>query len=156
MAKLGSSATIQRGDTVLAIGSPAGYRDSISVGMITSVSNTKNTLDNEYHLLTTDIMGNNEGSGVLVGTDGSIVGIIAQPFCTAKDKNVVTALPITELRKTIEQLSNNESIMYRIRGQNIESDLSQKTGMPKGIYVNAVEEDSPAMEGGIQNGDVMP
>ena len=156
LAKLGSSATIQRGDTVLAIGSPAGYRDSISVGMITSVSNTKNTLDNEYHLLTTDIMGNNEGSGVLVGTDGSIVGIIAQPFCTAKDKNVVTALPITELRKTIEQLSNNESIMYLgIRGQNIESDLSQKTGMPKGIYVNAVEEDSPAMEGGIQNGDVI-
>lgn len=42
-----------------------------------------------------------------------------------------------------------------IRGQNIESDLSQKTGMPKGIYVNAVEEDSPAMEGGIQNGDVI-
>lgn len=156
VAKLGSSAAIRRGDTVLAIGSPAGYRDSISVGMITSVSNTKNTLDNEYHLLTTDIMGDNEGSGVLVGMDGSIVGIIAQPFCTAKDKNVVTALPITELRKTIEQLSNNESIMYLgIRGQNIESDLSQKTGMPKGIYVNAVEEDSPAMEGGIQNGDVI-
>ena len=59
-----------RGDTVLAIGSPAGYRDSISVGMITSVSNTKNTLDNEYHLLTTDIMGDNEGRDVYKRQDG--------------------------------------------------------------------------------------
>ena len=30
-----------------------------------------------------------------------------------------------------------------------------KTGIPTGIYVNSVEEDSPAMNAGIQNGDVI-
>ena len=101
-------------------------------------------------------MGDNEGSGVLVDMEGSIVGIISQSFSTEKNRNVVTALPISELKKTIELLSNNEPIMYLgVKGQNIASDLSQKTGIPKGIYVNAVEEDSPAMEGGIQNGDVI-
>lgn len=156
VAKLDSSSAIQRGETILALGSPAGYNNSISVGMVTSVGNTKNTLDNEYHLLTTNIMGDNEGSGVLVDMEGSIVGIISQSFSTEKNRNVVTALPISELKKTIELLSNNEPIMYLgVKGQNIASDLSQKTGIPKGIYVNAVEEDSPAMEGGIQNGDVI-
>lgn len=156
VAKLDSSGAIQRGETILALGSPAGYNNSISVGMITSVGNTKNTLDNEYHLLTTNIMGDNEGSGVLVDMEGSIVGIISQSFSTEKNRNVVTALPVSELKKTIEILSNNEPIMYLgVKGQNIASDLSQKTGIPKGIYVNAVEEDSPAMEGGIQNGDVI-
>lgn len=155
VAELGISSTIRRGETVLAIGSPAGYSNAISYGMVTSVSNTKNTLDNEYHLLTTDIMGDKEGSGVLVDLDGKIVGIIAQSF-SVDNKNVVTALPISELKGMIETLSNNEELNYLgVRGQDIESHLAQKTGIPKGVYVNAVEEDSPAMVGGIQNGDVI-
>ena len=69
---------------------------------------------------------------------------------------MVTALPISEIRSVIERLSNNEDTMYLgVRGQNIVSDLSQKTGIPKGIFVNAVDEDSPAMKAGLQNGDVI-
>ena len=155
VAQLGTSASIRRGEPVLAVGSPAGYSGAISYGMITSINNTKYTVDNEYHLLTTDIMGNSEGSGVLVSLDGKIVGVIVQSFSLG-EKSVVTALPISELKHMIEQLSNNEEIMYLgVRGQNIESHVAQKTGLPKGIYVNAVEEDSPVMVGGIQNGDVI-
>lgn len=69
---------------------------------------------------------------------------------------MVTALSISDLRKLIEQLSNNEDLIYLgVRGQDISSSLSQKTGIPTGIYVNSVEEDSPAMNAGIQNGDVI-
>lgn len=156
VAELGSSASIQRGQPVLAVGSPAGYGGSIAYGMITSVSNIKTTVDNEYHLLTTDIMGDSEGSGVLVSMEGKIVGVIVQSFSMEDDRNVVTALPISELKSMIERLSNNEDLVYMgIRGQDIASDLAQKTGIPKGIYVNAADEDSPAMEAGIQNGDVI-
>lgn len=156
VAELGSSAAIQRGQPVLAVGSPAGYGGSISYGMITSVSNIKTTVDNEYHLLTTDIMGDSEGSGVLVSMEGKIVGVIVQSFSMENDRDVVTALPISELKSTIERLSNNEDLIYMgIRGQDIASDLAQKTGIPKGIYVNSVDEDSPAMDAGIQNGDVI-
>lgn len=156
VADLGSSYSVQRGEPVLAIGSPAGYNGSISYGMVTSVNNTKNTMDNEYHLLTTDIMGDSEGSGVLVDLEGKIVGIISQSFSIEDNKNVVTGLPISELKSLIERLSNNEDLIYLgIRGQDVGSDLAQKTGIPKGIYVNAMEEDSPAMVAGIQNGDVI-
>lgn len=103
----------------------------------------------EYHLLTTDIMGNSEGSGVLVNLDGKIVGVIAQSFSGEADTGVVTALSISDLRKLIEQLSNNEDLIYLgVRGQDISSSLAQKTGIPTGIYVNSVEEDSPAMNAG--------
>ena len=113
-------------------------------------------MDSEYHLLTTDIMGNSEGSGVLVNLDGKIVGVIAQSFSGEADTGVVTALSISDLRKLIEQLSNNEDLIYLgVRGQDISSSLAQKTGIPTGIYVNSVEEDSPAMNAGIQNGDVI-
>lgn len=156
IAKLGSSQHLERGERILVLGSPAGYSDSLSTGMITSTSNVRATLDNEYHILTTDIMGNDEGSGVLVNLDGEVVGIIVQDFVNAEEQNVVTALPIGELRKVIEQLSNNEDLIYLgVRGQSISEDLSQKMELPKGIYVNSLEKDSPAMEAGIQNGDVI-
>ena len=65
-------------------------------------------------------------------------------------------MPISEVKGVIEKLSNNEDIIYLgVRGQDISGELAQKTGIPKGIYVNEVEEDSPAMVGGIQNGDVI-
>ncbi|MGN0250716.1 MAG: S1C family serine protease [Oliverpabstia sp.] len=156
VAELGNSTLIQRGELVMAVGSPAGYNGSISCGMVTSSSNIRYTLDNEYHLLTTDIMGDKEGSGILVSMEGKVVGVIVQSFSMTDDKGVVTALPISEIRSVIERLSNNEETMYLgVRGQNIASDLAQKTGIPKGIFVNAVDEDSPAMEAGLQNGDVI-
>ena len=68
----------------------------------------------------------------------------------------MTAIPISELKQLIEQLINNEDLIYLgVRGQDIVSDLSEKTGIPSGVYVNSVEEDSPAMEAGLQNGDVI-
>ena len=156
IAELGSSTVIQRGEPVLAVGSPAGYSGSIAFGMVTSSTNKKNTVDNEYTLFTTDIMGDSEGSGVLMSLDGKIIGVIVQSFSMEAGRDVVTAVPISEVRGLIEKLSNNEDIIYLgVRGQNISADLAQKTGIPKGIYVNEVEEDSPAMVGGIQNGDVI-
>ncbi|NCB92140.1 MAG: serine protease [Clostridia bacterium] len=156
VAELGSSAVISRGEPVLALGSPAGYSGSISYGMVTSVKNMRSTVDNEYHILTTDILGDSEGSGVLVNLDGAIVGVIVQSFSMENTKNVVTALPISELKDLIEKLSNNENLIYLgVWGQDIGSDLSQKTGIPKGVYVSSVDEDSPAMAAGIQNGDVI-
>ena len=68
--ELGSASSVNQGDLVLALGSPSGYPDSVVCGRVTSTTNVKSTVDSEYHLLTTDIMGNSEGSGVLVNLDG--------------------------------------------------------------------------------------
>ena len=128
--ELGSASSVNQGDLVLALGSPSGYPDSVVCGRVTSTTN--------------------------VNLDGKIVGVIAQSFSGEADTGVVTALSISDLRKLIEQLSNNEDLIYLgVRGQDISSSLAQKTGIPTGIYVNSVEEDSPAMNAGIQNGDVI-
>ena len=120
--ELGSASSVNQGDLVLALGSPSGYPDSVVCGRVTSTTNVKSTVDSEYHLFTTDIMGNSEGSGVLVNLDGKIVGVIAQSFSGEADTGVVTALSISDLRKLIEQLSNNEDLIYLgVRGQDISS-----------------------------------
>ena len=74
VAPLGNSYSVTQGEPILALGSPIGYSDSVAYGVITSVTNKISTLDTEYNLLTTDILGSKEGSGILVNLDGEIVG----------------------------------------------------------------------------------
>lgn len=155
IAPLGSSYSVSQGDPVLAVGSPVGYSDSIAYGVVTSVTNKISALDNEYNLLTTDILGSTDGSGILVNLDGEIVGIIAQSY-SAKGNNVITGIAISQIKKLIENLSNNVSYPYiGIRGQDVTEELSDKTGIPKGVLISQVADDSPAMMAGMKEYDVM-
>lgn len=155
IAPLGNSYSVSQGDPVLALGSPMGYSDSVAYGVVTSVTNKISTLDTEYDLLTTDILGSPEGSGILINLEGEIVGIIAQNY-SSDSKNVVTALSISPIKALIESLSNNETRPYiGIKGQDVTEILSERTGIPIGVLVSSVAADSPAMFSGIMEYDVI-
>ena len=156
IAPLGASYNVKLGEPVLAIGSPMGYSDSVGYGIVTSTSNTVSKVDAEYGLLTTDITGSSQGSGVIVNLEGEIVGIIAQSFAREDTGSLVTGLAVSQSRDIIETLTSNEQVPYLgITGENISTEISDKKGIPKGVFVKAVEVDSPAMQVGIQNGDVI-
>ncbi|MGI6069777.1 MAG: S1C family serine protease [Blautia sp.] len=158
VAVLGNSYSLIQGKPVIAIGSPSGYHDSVSYGTITSVGNRVAVTDAEYNLLTTDILGSSKGSGVLLDLNGEVIGIIAQSYGTQDDdtKNMVKGLAVSQLKPLIEILSNGEDIRYLgVKGQDVTEAISQSTGIPQGVYVDGVEEDSPAMRSGIQSGDVI-
>ena len=60
--------------------------------------------------------------------------------------------------KSLEELESctSKNIIYMgIRGQEVSQDTAENTKIPRGIYVDQVEGDSPAMEAGIQTGDVI-
>ena len=155
LAPLGSSYGVTQGEPVMAIGSPMGYSDSVAYGVITSVTNKISTLDTEYNLLTTDINGSGEGSGVLINLDGEIIGIIAQSYST-EDKDIITALAVSQIKDLIESLSNDEARSYiGIKGQDVTAQISHRTGIPKGVLVTAVQADSPAMLAGMKEYDVV-
>ncbi len=154
-APLGNSYKLLRGEPILAMGSPIGYSDSIAYGVITSTSSKASAVDMEYNLLMTDIDGSTDGSGVLVNLDGSVVGIITHAF-TNEYNNCVTAIPISQLKELIQDLSNNEPQNYvGIRGQDVTQDITDRTGIPRGVLVTDVEPNSPAMLAGIKEFDVL-
>lgn len=155
VAPLGNSYGVAQGEPILALGSPIGYSDSVAYGVVTSVNNKISTIDTEYNLLTTDIIGSKEGSGILVNLDGEIVGIIAQSY-SSEEKNIITGLAISQVKTLIEKLSNNEQLTFvGIKGQDVTSEISERTGIPKGVLVNTVQPDSPAMMSGIKEYDVI-
>lgn len=155
IANLGNSYIVTTGQPVLALGSPAGYSDSVAFGAVTSVSGTAFLTDCTCGLLTTDIKGSAEGSGVLINLNGDVVGIIDQSL-SADNGETVICLSISDIKSLIEELSNNEPIPYvGIRGQDVTDAISRQNGMPEGLLVTSVDDNSPAMLSGIKVYDVI-
>lgn len=148
--------SVRQGEAVVALGSPMGYSDAVTTGLVTSTTNILSITDNAYHIVCTDIPVSEDGSGLLVDMDGNVVGIMAQQLLDTKELGLMTCLPLSEILETIEALCNNKQLAYvGITGQEVSSAISERTGIPKGIWIDSVDTDSPAMETGIQPGDVI-
>lgn len=153
-ASLDISGQIELTQPVIAIGSPTGNYDSLVTGTVTSVSGSLEVADEEYTLFSTDMVGSEEGNGVLLNMEGKVAGII----CQSEDEpsNVIRAVPVSQISSLLEVLANRQEICYiGIQGATISEFQSSNLEIPRGIYVNDVEENSPAMSSGVQNGDII-
>ena len=141
---------------VIAVGSPIGIQGSISYGIITSEKTTLDLEDSYYKLLTTDIYGSSLGSGVLANLNGQIIGIIDMSFNTDDLQNHICAIGITELKSLFEDLSNGRERAYLgVHGTTIPLDIQEQLSIPGGAYITKTELGSPAMQAGIQSGDII-
>lgn len=155
-AVLGNSLSVAQGNIAIAIGSPLGTNYSIGTGNITSVGNVIQTVDNTYTVFTTDIVGSSSSSGVLLNLNGEVVGLVMQDYSSNGEENTLTAVSISELKKVIEMLSNGKEIPYLgIKGVTVTDKIAEDYDLPKGVYIKEVVMDSPAMEAGLQGGDVI-
>lgn len=155
-AVLGNSLNLRQGKIVVALGSPLGTNFSILTGNITSVANTITTEDRNYTVFTTNIVANAKGNGVLVNTDGEVIGLFLKSSNIQKEQNTLTAVSISELKDIIELLSNGLNIPYiGIKGSTVTDAISKEYDIPKGVYIKEAVVDSPAMTAGLQTGDVI-
>ena len=144
------------GKPVIAIGSPLGNGESVCYGILTSNNGALNMMEASYKLVTTDIYGSQNASGVLINLKGQVLGIIDNSHNSEDMKNLVSAIGITELRKVVERMSNGRKQAYLgTHGTDVTQDANENLGVPYGAYIMEIEMDSPAMEAGIQSGDVI-
>lgn len=155
-AVLGNSLSLRQGRIVVALGSPLGTNYSILTGNITSVANTITTEDRNYTVFTTNIVANAKGNGVLINTDGEVIGLFLKSSNIQKEQNTLTAVSISELKDIIELLSNGLNVPYiGIKGSTVTDAISKEYDIPKGVYIKEAVVDAPAMMAGLQNGDVI-
>lgn len=144
----------ERSDMVIAIGSPAGDSDAVVYGMVTSVSEKLTAADTEYEVLSTDMQGSEDGSGVLLDSLGNITGMILKD--NNSDGNNIHALSISQILPLVERLSNRETARYTgIYGKEINQAQCRQLNIEQGLYIERTEPDSPAMKAGIQCGDII-
>ena len=155
-ADIGSSRNVRNGEPVIAVGSPGGYYGSILYGNLTSVSQTAGLYDGSYHVLTTDMVKSRSGSGILISWSGKIIGLIQEQHEVVGQIGTIQAYGISDIMEVIEHLSNNQDIVYMgITGADVTTAVSETEGIPIGVYVSDVAMDSPAIEAGIQPGDII-
>ena len=158
IAELGSSNTNLLGIPVMALGSPLGTGGSISYGMVTSTGTVIDLPDAAYKRITTDIYGSRNATGILVNLKGMVIGIIDNVNTGNDMSNLLTAYGITELKRTIEQMSNDKERAYLgVHGADVPKEAIEdaQIDIPAGAYIREIEIDSPAMAAGIQSGDVV-
>lgn len=157
VASLGSSSINNLiGTPVMALGSPMGTSGSVCYGFITSSGTPIDKVDAAYRIISTDIYGSRNATGVLVNLKGKIVGIIDNSFNTSDKGNLLSAYGISELKRTITKMSNDQSRAYLgVHGADVPAEAGIELGIPEGAYIKEIEMDSPAMTAGIQSGDVI-
>lgn len=151
-----SNGTDLAGTPVIAIGSPDGYSGSVSYGMITSAGYLVQRTDNNFHLMKTDIYGSDSATGVLVNLKGQVIGMIYQEETSDEMQNCIVAIGMSDLRDITEAMSNEKKYsMAGIIGMDVSEEAHELLGVPYGAFVTEVVIGSPAMNAGIQSGDVI-
>lgn len=156
LAPLGNSYAASQGDMIIAIGSPLGYSESLSYGILTSTNKYVSTIDANYRVLTTDAVGSVNGTGAIVNMAGEVIGIIAPEYNPDSTISAVAGLGISDLKSVLEKLSNNQEMVYLgIKGSDVTEEISDEQKLPIGVYVTEAIMDMCAMNAGIQSGDVI-
>jgi serine protease Do len=160
-AKLGNSSQVEPGQWVAAIGSPFGFDNSISAGI---VSATRRALPDESFVpfIQTDVAVNPGNSGgPLINLKGEVVGINSLIYSrTGGYMGVSFAIPIEVALDVAKQLQATGKVTRGRLGIGIQSltkELAQsfKLDQPVGAVVTNVEKGSPADKAGLKLGDVI-
>lgn len=150
---LGNSLVSDSGDPVFMIGRCGGHRLQISYGFVASSEEKMEIADGNVELLRVDVAGATFDNGILFNQDGEMTGLVKSS--SSENKMLVTVLSISDIKNELERMSNGKGVPYvGIYGVALPEELEEE-GLTEGILVKEIDTDSPAMDAGIQPGDVI-
>jgi serine protease Do len=159
--RLGDPTKIKPGQWVLAIGSPFGFENSATAGIISATARSLPS-DNYVPFIQTDVAVNPGNSGgPLFNMSGEVIGINSQIFSrTGGYMGVSFAIPIDVARNIEDQLIKTGRVVRGRIGvtiQDVNAQLAESFGLdrPRGALVSSVEKDGPASKAGLTPGDVI-
>jgi len=149
------------GEWVLAIGSPFGFENTVTAGIV-SAKGRSLPQENFVPFLQTDVAINPGNSGgPLFNLKGEVVGINSQIYSrTGGFMGLSFAIPIDVAMDVQNQLRTAGRVSRGRIGvviQEVTRELADSFGLdrPRGALVNAVEKGGPADKGGVETGDIV-
>jgi S1-C subfamily serine protease len=154
--KLGSSSSLKVGDAVAAIGSPFGYEDSFSTGVVSGLDRTIDAPNGftVAHAIQTDAAINPGNSGgPILDASGRVIGVadqIATDGSSEQSSGVGFAVPIDLIAGELGNLEAGKSVSHAYLGV-VTSEAPGTTG----AKLASVEANGPASTAGLRAGDVV-
>lgn len=157
---MGDSSNLMIGETVIAIGNPFGFSNTVTTGVISATNRSVRTDDMVYHdFIQTDASINPGNSGgPLLNINGELVGINTAIY--AKAQGIGFAIPINTAKRIVSDLIRYGKVIPAWIGitiQEIDEDLARylKTSAINGVLVKKAETVGPARKAGIREGDII-
>lgn len=157
--EIGVSDNLQKGQWVLAIGSPFGLDSTVTAGIVSAIN--RDTGDYLPFIQTDVAVNPGNSGGPLIDLSGKVVGVNSQIISRSGGfMGISLSIPINEAMKVVEQLKENGQV---IRGRigvtisEVQEDVAEAIGLAnaEGALVSNVEQGSPAQKSGIRPGDVI-
>lgn len=162
VATMGDSDALKVGQGVIAIGNALGYGQSVTVGYVSALNREVHAEDDTTrHLLQTDAAINPGNSGgALLNMNGEVIGINAAKYSSTEVEGMGYAIPVSQAQDIINELMNKKTDERKqgylgIQGQNIDETAAAMYGMPRGIYVYKITEDSAASRSTLREKDII-
>jgi Do/DeqQ family serine protease len=158
--EMGDSNDIMIGETVIAIGNPFGFSNTVTTGVVSAVNRSIRVDERVYNdFIQTDASINPGNSGgPLLNINGELIGINTAIY--AKAEGIGFAIPINKARKIITDLIEFGEVVHAWIGlsvQNIDARLAQYMNLPSagGVVAQDIEPSGPAAASGVLEGDVI-
>jgi S1-C subfamily serine protease len=158
---LGESASVEVGEPVAAIGSPFGERQSLSVGVVSAIDRSIESLTNfaiSGAIQTDAAINPGNSGGPLVDGEGRVVGINQQiKSRSGGGEGVGFAVPVDVIKRSIDMLRDGGEARYAYLGVSSVALYPQlidkfRLDVEKGAWVQEVNPGGPAEDAGIQGG----
>jgi serine protease Do len=153
---------LEVGEYVLAVGSPFGLTQTVTMGIVSAVGRASMGIAEYEDFIQTDAAINPGNSGgALVNVRGELVGINTAIFSqSGGNMGIGFAVPSNLSRAVMDQLVRTGKVVRGWLGvaiQDLSSELATQFGISdtKGVLVSDVMEDSPAKKAGFERADVI-
>lgn len=166
VATLGDSDSLVVGEPVIAIGNSLGYGQSVTTGVVSALDRSielSGSADATFIQTDAAINPGNSG-GALLNIKGEVIGINSNKIGGSAVEGMGYAIPISAaspiiadlmLRETKSKVAEEERGYLGISGISVTQEVSLAYGMPEGVYIAQVYENTAASRAGLKRGDII-
>ena len=165
VATLGDSDSLRLGDPVIAIGNALGIGQSVTDGIISALDRELTTEDGNTgtFIQTNAAINRGNSGGALLNINGEVIGINSNKIGGDMVEGMGYAIPISTaspiiadlMQRRTDLVAQDEIGYMGISMQNVSEEAVEWYGMPAGVFVYSVEEESPAQQAGFEYGDII-
>jgi serine protease DegQ len=158
----GSSEALRVGDVVLAIGSPFGFTQTVTSGIVSALGRTGLGINTFENFIQTDAAINPGNSGgALIDASGNLIGINTAIFSpSGGSMGIGFAIPVSTAKMVLEQIVQSGSVTrgwIGVEAQALNAAMADsfKLGSTRGALIAGVLRGGPADKAGVKPGDVL-